>query len=137
MNKSHDTLINFQLGHIDLGDRIIILEEPIILELSKAEYGEYLMTNDDFGILAMGNTLEHMVKDINEQFQVIWNEYVRSDDGLTTSGQMLKDILVDRFELHGCVFGGDKKQAVRGCKPLIVMEEPNDVHIMGTRGKSK
>ena len=54
MNKSHDTLINFQLGHIDLGDRIIILEEPIILELSKAEYGEYLMTNDDFGILAMG-----------------------------------------------------------------------------------
>ena len=106
MNKSHDTLINFQLGHIDLGDRIIILEEPIILELSKAEYGEYLMTNDDFGILAIGNTLEHMVKDINEQFQALWGGYVRSDDELTTSGQMLKDSLVDRFTIHGCVFSG-------------------------------
>lgn len=105
MSTGHDKLINFQLGSIDFGGRIIILEEPIILELSKAEYGEYLMVNDDFGILAMGNSFEEMVTDVNEQFKVLWDEFVRSDDELTTSGQMLKDKMMDRFVMYGHVFG--------------------------------
>ena len=100
-----DKLLDFQLGSIDFGDRIIILEEPITLELSKAEYGEYLMVNNDFGILSMGNSLDKMVQDINEQFRVLWDEYVRWDENLTASGQMLKDKMVDRFVLHGHEFG--------------------------------
>ena len=106
MSATKYNLINFKLGHINIGKRTIILEEPISLELSKADYGGYLMTNDDFGILTMGNNLEEMIKDINEQFTVLWNEYVRSDDVLSTSGQMLKDALTGRFAVGGIVFGG-------------------------------
>lgn len=126
-----DKLLDFKLGSIDFGGRIVILEEPIILELSKAEGGEYLMANDDFGILTMGNTFEEMVTDVNEQFRVLWDEFVRSDDGLTTSGQMLKDKMLDRFVMYGHVFGGDKKQTLSEPKPLIVIEEPEDIRIMG------
>lgn len=133
MSTGYDKLIDFQLGSIDFGGRIVILEEPIILELSKAEGGEYLMANDDFGILTMGNTFEEMVTDVNEQFRVLWDEFVRSDDGLTTSGQMLKDKMLDRFVMYGHVFGGDKKQTLSEPKPLIVIEEPEDIRIMGHR----
>ena len=105
-----DKLLDFQLGSIDFGDRIIILEEPITLELSKAEYGEYLMVNNDFGILSMGNSLDKMVQDINEQFRVLWDEYVGWDENLTASGQMLKDKMVDRFVLHGHEFGEDRNK---------------------------
>ena len=109
-----DKLLDFQLGSIDFGGRIIILEEPIKLEVSKAEYGEYLMVNNDFGILTMGNSLEEMIKDINEQFRILWDEYVRWDNELTTSGQMLKDKMVDKFVSHGYVFGEDKNKEEGG-----------------------
>lgn len=105
MDAPNDILINFKLGHINIGENTIILEEPLSLELSKADHGGYLMTNDDFGILSIGDNLEEIIKDINEQITVLWGEYVRSDDELTTSGQMLKESLVDRFAMHGIVFG--------------------------------
>lgn len=130
-----DKLLDFKLGSIDFGGRIVILEEPIILELSKAEYGEYLMVNDDFGILAMDNSFEEMVADVNEQFKVLWNEFIRPDDELTTSGQMLKEKMVDRFVMYGHVFGGDKKQTLSEPKPLIVLEEPEDICYYGTQEK--
>ena len=128
-----DKLLDFQLGSIDFGGRIVILEEPIILELSKAEDGEYLMANDDFGILTIGNSLEKMVMDVNEQFRVLWDEFVRPDDGLTTSGQMLKDKMVDRFVMYGHVFGGSKKQILSEPKPAIVLEEPEEMRYCGTQ----
>ena len=131
MSATKDILINFKLGHINIGENTIILEEPISLDLSKADHGGYLMVNGDLGILTIGNSLEEMIKDINEQFTVLWGEYVRSDDELTTSGQMLKEALVDRFAMHGIVFGGNGKQQVKGCKPLIVMEELDEMRYYG------
>ena len=135
MSTGYDKLIDFQLGSIDFGGRIVILEEPITLELSKAEDGEYLMVNDDFGILVMGNSLEKMVADVNEQFKVLWDEFVRPDDGLTTSGQMLKDKMIDRFVMYGHVFGGSKKQTLSEPKPLIVPEEPEEMRYYGRQGE--
>lgn len=127
MSATKDNLINFKLGHINIGKRTIILEEPISLELSKADYGGYLLTNNDFGILTIGNSLEEMIKDINEQFTVLWNEYVRSDDELSTSGQMLKDKILDRLGMHGYAIEDGKREAVRGCKPMIVIEGTEDM----------
>ena len=134
MDATNDSLINFKLGHINIGENIVILEEPITLELSKADHAGYLMVNDDFGILTIGNNFEEMIKDINEQFTVLWGEYMRPDDELSTSGQMLKESLVDRFVMHGIAFSGNEKQQVKGCKPVIVMEEPDDVRYYGVPG---
>ena len=93
-----------KLGHITIGESVIILKEPLSMELSKADH-EYIISNDDFGILATGNNIDQMIKDINEQFTVIWTAYIRPDDELTTSGQMLKESLMDRFVVNGIVFG--------------------------------
>ena len=122
MDAPNDILINFKLGHINIGENTIILEEPLSLELSKADHGGYLMVNDDFGILSIGDNIEEMIKDINEQITVLWGEYVRSDDELTTSGQMLKESLVDRFAIRGIVFGENRNTSEHRAESMFISQ---------------
>lgn len=58
--------------------------------------GQYILSNGDLGLLAVGDTIDDAIVRVNEQFDVVWDSYVNESlSNLTASAIALRNRLID------------------------------------------
>ena len=85
---------SFEITAISLGERIIRLSTPAILEYSRQ--GEYLIGYcAHLEISILGETLENLIEEFRLELEVTWEQYAEGEDHLLTSAALeLKQTLL-------------------------------------------
>jgi hypothetical protein len=102
--KSIDDLELVPLDKIRMKGRSLNLKVPILLEVIY-EDDQYWVSNDKFHLRGYGSTLKAAIEDLNEEIEILWNDYVET--GLE---QLSLDAIDLRKELIAS-FGGEKTNA--------------------------
>ena len=102
--KSIEDLKLLSLDKIRMKGRSLNLKEPISLEVIY-EDDQYWVSNDKFHLRGYGSTLKAAIEDLNEEIEILWEDYVET--GLE---QLSRDAMDFRLELVAS-FGGEKSNA--------------------------
>jgi len=102
--KSIEDLGLLPLDKIRMKGRSLNLKEPILLEVIY-EDDQYWVSNDKFHLRGYGSTLKAAIEDLNEEIEILWEDYVET--GLE---QLSRDAMDFRKELIAS-FGGEKSNA--------------------------
>jgi len=102
--KSIEDLELLPLDKIRMKGRSLNLKESILLEVIY-EDDQYWVSNDKFHLRGYGSTLKAAIEDLNEEIEILWEDYVET--GLE---QLSRDAMDFRKELIAS-FGGEKSNA--------------------------
>jgi hypothetical protein len=102
--KSIEDLELLPLDKIKMKGRSLNLKEPILLEVVYQD-DQYWVSNDKFHLRGYGSTLKAAIEDLNEEIEILWEDYVET--GLE---QLSRDAMDFRKELIAS-FGGEKSNA--------------------------
>ena len=81
------------------GIDIDLIEEVLIDIDFEDDY--YIASNDDLGLLATHSKMEHVILEIQEELDVLWQEYVAVDEvELSASGKDLREKLISITGIH-------------------------------------
>lgn len=103
--KAIEQIPHIPLQEINFKNSRVFLSEPIILDV-QYEMDEYILSNDQFHLIATASSLKLGIKEIEEELAALWNEYVEVDPGtLTRDAIELRLKLKSLFAQDGDVVG--------------------------------
>ena len=85
----------FTINSIHLGEDIILLHTPAILEYFRE--GVYLIGYcKSLEISVLGETLEELIEDFQDELEIVWDQYAEEGDHLLTASALkLKQVLLN------------------------------------------
>ncbi len=73
-------------------------KEPVLIDVVFEE-DKYVASNDDLGLLVAASSMEAVVAGVEEEFGILWFEYVQADVGTLTAGaRKFREMLVGLVE---------------------------------------
>jgi hypothetical protein len=92
--KAIEQLSHLPLHEIAFKNSRVLLKEPLILEV-QYENDEYILSNDSFHLLSSASSLKQGIREIEEEFTSLWDEYAEVDpDSLTKDAVELRSKLI-------------------------------------------
>jgi len=103
--KAIEQLSHLPLSEIAFKNSRILLKQPLILEV-QFDHDEYILSHDDLPLLVSAPSLRQGIREIEEEFTSLWDEYVEVDpDTLTKDAVELRSKLIALITQDGDAVG--------------------------------
>ncbi|MCX6701340.1 MAG: hypothetical protein NTV68_15710 [Methanomicrobiales archaeon] len=99
VSHTHDAVLpcHIPLQYVKINGTIRELRNPIDLSF-EVEDGEYIIYNNEYHLLVIAPDLRKGLKEINNQFEENWNDYIdQNDSGLTPGALHFQKTLLSLF----------------------------------------
>lgn len=91
-------LSRLSISEVFINERKVKLSEPLSVKI-QFEDQQYILSDDDLGLLAISGKLDNAVNEIQEEFSELWNEYVTCpEEELTEDAIALRAKLIRLVE---------------------------------------
>ncbi|MFA6364540.1 hypothetical protein [Methanoregula sp.] len=103
--KAIEQIPHLPLQEISFKNSRVLLKHPLVLEI-QFDDDEYILSNDSFHLLSTSASLKQGIREIEEEFATLWDEYVEADpETLTKDAVELRVKLLALMTQDGDVVG--------------------------------